>query len=152
MSMLNGIHHVATLTNDLGRLIDFYGRVFDASVTLDLTEDGLRHAFIEVGPGTVLHPFEAPFLEIPQGEVPLFQRGRLDHIAFRASSEKAFWELRERLLDEQSAPREVVDMGMLLNFGFVDPDGAEHEVVWIKDPDIDPLETLRSKWKVVEEG
>jgi catechol 2,3-dioxygenase-like lactoylglutathione lyase family enzyme len=36
MALLDGIHHVATLTADLDRLIAFYGRIFDARVLLDL--------------------------------------------------------------------------------------------------------------------
>ena len=31
-----------------------------------------------------------------------------------------------------AADGEVVDMGFLLNVGFVDPDGAAHEAVWVK--------------------
>jgi catechol 2,3-dioxygenase-like lactoylglutathione lyase family enzyme len=47
---LDGIHHVAFLTSDMDRLISFYERIFEARVTLDLEEEGLRHVFIEVGP------------------------------------------------------------------------------------------------------
>jgi uncharacterized glyoxalase superfamily protein PhnB len=39
---------------DMDRLLAFYVRVFDAEVTLDMTEKGLRHAFFTVGPATVL--------------------------------------------------------------------------------------------------
>jgi hypothetical protein len=39
-------------------------RIFDARVTLDV-EDPVRHAFIEIGPHTVLHPFEVPAAEVP---------------------------------------------------------------------------------------
>ena len=47
--LLNDIHHLTFITADLDRLIAFYERVFEARVTVDLEEDGLRHAFIEVG-------------------------------------------------------------------------------------------------------
>jgi catechol 2,3-dioxygenase-like lactoylglutathione lyase family enzyme len=87
--MLNGIHHLTTLTADLDRLIGFYERVFDARVTLDLQEEGLRHAFIELGPGTVLHPFEVPGVAVPQGEIAMFARGRLDHFGLNAAGEMA---------------------------------------------------------------
>ncbi len=65
MALIDGIHHLTTLTADLDRLIGFYARVFGAGVTLDLEEEGLRHAFIELGPATVLHPFQVPGLEVP---------------------------------------------------------------------------------------
>jgi catechol 2,3-dioxygenase-like lactoylglutathione lyase family enzyme len=95
--LLNGIHHLTFVTSDMDRLIAFYGCVFGARVTVDVEEEGLRHAFIEVGPYTVLHPFEVPGPE-PLGLLPMFQRGRLDHFALSAASEEAFWELRRRLV------------------------------------------------------
>ncbi|GEM_PF-5542115 len=65
MNLVEGIHHLTFLTADLDRLIDFYKRVFDAAVTLDLTEGPIRHAFIKVGDTTVLHPFEIPNVQPP---------------------------------------------------------------------------------------
>ena len=150
MALLDGIHHVTSLTADLDRLIGFYQRVFDARVTLDLEEEGLRHAFIEVGPTTVLHPFQVPGVDVPQGAIPMFGRGRLDHFAFNATSEEAFRELRRRVVAEGAADGKVIDMGSLLNFGFVDPDGASHEVVWAK-PGV-PVEqgVRRADWTILE--
>jgi len=58
LALLNDIHHLTFITADLDRLIAFYERVFGAQVTLDLEEECLRHAFIKVGPHTVLHPFQ----------------------------------------------------------------------------------------------
>jgi hypothetical protein len=41
-------------------------------------------------------------------------------------------------------------MASLLNFGFRDPDGASHEVVWVK-PDV-PIErgSRRAEWTTVD--
>ena len=150
MALLNGIHHLTTLTADLDRLIGFYERVFDARVTLDLEEEGLRHAFIELGPTTVLHPFQVSGVEVPQHQVPMFGRGRLDHFALNAASEETFRELRRRVVAEGASDGEVIDMGSLLNFGFTDPDGAGHEVVWAK-PGV-PVERgiRRAEWTTVD--
>ncbi len=131
MALLNDIHYLTFITSDLDRLIAFYERVFGARVTVDLEEEGLRHAFIEVGPHTVLHPFQVPGVE-PPGTEPMFQRGRLDHFALNAASEEAFRELRRRVVAEEAGDGLVTDMGSLLNFGFTDPDGGQHEVVWVK--------------------
>ena len=60
LQLLNDIHHLMFITADLDRLISFYERVFEARVTLDLEEEGLRHAYIEVGPHTVPHVFQVP--------------------------------------------------------------------------------------------
>ena len=133
----------------MDRLIDFYRRVFEADVTVDLEEEGLRHAFIEVGPHTVLHPFEIPGVE-PPGDLPMFQRGRLDHFALNAASEDAFRELRRRLLAEDATDGVVTDMGSLLIFTFRDPDQGNHEVVWNK-PGVPVEEGMkRVDWTTVD--
>ena len=149
MPLLNDIHHLTFITSDLDRLIAFYERVFGARVTVDLEEEGLRHAFIEVGPHTVLHPFQVPGVEPPSSQ-PMFERGRLDHFALNAASEEAFGELRRRVVAEEAGDGVVTDMGSLLNFGFTDPDGGQHEVVWVK-PGI-PVEAglRRAEWSRFE--
>jgi catechol 2,3-dioxygenase-like lactoylglutathione lyase family enzyme len=140
------------LTADMDRLIAFYERIFDARVMLDLEEDGVRHAFIEIGPHTVLHPFEVPGVEVP-GRQPIFERGRLDHFALNAASEQAFREIRRRLIAEQAHATEdglVTDMGAMLSFSFHDPDGGWNELMWVK-PDV-PLEELTgpSEWTMID--
>jgi catechol 2,3-dioxygenase-like lactoylglutathione lyase family enzyme len=152
VELLNGVHHVTSLTADLDQLIDFYRRVFGARVTLDLEEEGLRHAFIRVGPETVLHPFQVPGAAVQQGRLPMFGRGRLDHVAVNAASEEAFWELRRRVEAEGVADGDVIDMGSLLNFGFVDPDGTSHEVVWAKTGVPVEQGIRRTEWTTVGPG
>ena len=63
---------------------------------------------------------------------PMFQRGRLDHFALNAASKEAFGELRSGVVAEEAGDGVVTDMGSLLNFGFTDPDGSQHELVWVK--------------------
>jgi catechol 2,3-dioxygenase-like lactoylglutathione lyase family enzyme len=129
--LLEDIHHLTFVTGDMNRLIEFYEVLFDARVTLDLEEEGLRHAFIEIGPHTVLHPFQVPGVE-PPGAQPMFARGRLDHFGVHAASEDAFFELRRRVVEQGAGDGFVRDMGSLLNMGFTDPDGGEHEIIWVK--------------------
>jgi catechol 2,3-dioxygenase-like lactoylglutathione lyase family enzyme len=50
--LLNGINHVATLTNDTDRLHDFYREVFQAHVVADMQapeEPGIRLSIIDIG-------------------------------------------------------------------------------------------------------
>ena len=149
MRLLNDIHHLTFITADLDRLIGFYKRVFEAPVTVDIAEQGLRHAFIEVGPHTVLHPFEIPGRS-PPGPQPMFDRGRLDHFALSAASEPAFRELRRRLVAEGASDGVITDMGSLFLFSFNDPDGGRHEVVWVK-PGVPIDQGLRvAEWKTAE--
>ena len=80
----------------------------------------------------------------------MFQRGRLDHFALNAASEGAFREILRRVVAEGAGDGAVTDMGSLLNAGFTDPDGGEHEVVWVK-PGV-PVESglRRVEWRTVE--
>jgi hypothetical protein len=79
---------------------------------------------------------------VSRENMPMFERGRLDHVALHASSENAFRELRRRLVEAGATDGLVTDMGSLLIFTFSDPDGADHEVVWPK-PDVTADQTLR---------
>ena len=157
MTLLADLHHVAFLTADLDRLIGFYERVFDARVTFDRVDADppprKRHAFIEVGPHTVLHPFEVDGVE-PPGREPIFGRGRLDHFALNATSEDAFREIRRRLIAEGANATEgglVTDMGPMWSFSFYEPDGGWHEVMWVKPgaPFSSGL-TRPAAWKMVD--
>lgn len=151
MTLVEGVHHVTFLTEDIDRLAAFYERVFDARKTLDLTEEGLRHVFLKVGPTTVLHPFEildGPALPPTPGT--MFQRGRLDHFALWAPSEEAFRELRRRIEAEGAADGDVRDMKTMWIMGFHDPDGFYVEVIWHK-PDVPDSEMLlRADWASVD--
>jgi catechol 2,3-dioxygenase-like lactoylglutathione lyase family enzyme len=131
VQLLNDIHHLAFVTGDLDRLTAFYLRVFEAEVTVELQEEGVRHAFIELGPHTVLHPFQIPGVA-PPGPTPRFGRGHLDHFGLNAASVPAFRELRRRVMAEGAGDGVVTDQGSLLTFSFTDPDGGEHEVIWVK--------------------
>ena len=152
MALVNDVHHIAFLTADMDRLISFYARIFDARVTLDVA-DPARHAFIEIGPHTVLHPFEVPAAEVP-GRQPMFARGRLDHFALNAVSEEAFREIRRRVVAEGAQATEgglVTDMGALLSFTFHDPDEAWVEVMWVK-PGVrfEDAPTGPAEWRMID--
>ena len=153
MSLVEGVHHVTFLTEDIDRLSAFYRRVFGAETTLDMTEEGVRHVFLEVGPTTVLHPFQildGPAL--PPAPGTMFERGRLDHFAFLAPSEDAFREIRRRTESEDAADGEVRDMKTMWIMGFHDPDGFYVEVIWHK-PGLPDSQTLpRADWETVELG
>jgi catechol 2,3-dioxygenase-like lactoylglutathione lyase family enzyme len=141
MTVLHGFHHVAVLTDDLDRLLAFYRRVFDAPVVLSGTEDGRRHALIDVGGGGLLHAFEVPDGQMPPADNPRFQRGRLDHLAFHAPTQMAFLELRRRVTEVGATVGRVRDSGTTWSVTFRDPDGTECEVIWV-DPDV-PLSSHR---------
>jgi len=149
MQLVDGVHHLTFLTEDMDRLLAFYARVFDAEVTLDMTEEGVRHAFLKVGATTVLHPFQMLEGPDPPPPAPMFSRGRLDHFALLAPSEEAFRELRRRIEAEGAADGDVRDMGSFWIMGYFDPDGAAHEVM-LRRPGFAEADVLeRARWTTV---
>jgi catechol 2,3-dioxygenase-like lactoylglutathione lyase family enzyme len=153
MALVEGVHHATFLTDDIDRLTAFYERVLDARKTVDMTEEGVRHVFLQVGSSTVLHPFElidGP--PLPDAPGTMFQRGRLDHFALLAPSEEAFREIRRRAETEGAADGDVRDMGSMWIMAFNDPDGFYVEVMWRKPgaSDADTLE--RAEWSTVDLG
>ncbi len=115
-----------------------------------MTEESLRHVFLEVGATTVLHPFQllegpAP----PPAPGTMFQRGRVDHFAFVAPSQQAFSEIRRRLESEGAADGEIRDMRTAWIMGFHDPDGLYVEVIWHKAGVPDEETLPRKDWTTV---
>jgi catechol 2,3-dioxygenase-like lactoylglutathione lyase family enzyme len=149
VQLVDGVHHVTFLTEDMDRLLAFYERVFDAEVTLDMKEEGVRHTFLNVGPTTILHPFQMLEGPGPPPPSPMFTRGRLDHFALLAPSEEAFRELRRRIEAEGAADGDVRDMKSLWIMGYFDPDGAAHEVMLRRPGTVDADVLERAEWTTV---
>lgn len=127
--LLNGVNHVAILTNDSERLHAFYREVFDATVSNDFhVEEGGRLSFIDIGPARELNVFELKGNSEAQKQTPMFGRGRIDHIGLQAASIGAFDTIRERLIGRGSTDGFVTDFGPILSLFFIDPDGLEGEV------------------------
>jgi catechol 2,3-dioxygenase-like lactoylglutathione lyase family enzyme len=133
--LLDGINHVAVLTNDTDRLHAFYREVFDATISNDISpEPGVRLSFIDVGPHSELNVFQIDGNAEASHQTPMFGRGRLDHLALHATSLDAFETIRERLMTRGAADDFVTDFGPILSLFFVDPDGLEGEVC-VTNPD-----------------
>jgi catechol 2,3-dioxygenase-like lactoylglutathione lyase family enzyme len=136
--LLDGMNHVAILTNDTDRLHAFYREVFGATVSHDMTEpDGVRLSFVDVGPHTELNVFEVDGNAEATRQTPMFGRGRIDHLALQAASKEAFDVVRDRLIARGATDGFVTDFGPILSLFFRDPDGLEAEVC-VANPDAEP--------------
>ena len=58
MTLLTGVNHVAVLTDDLDRFVDFYTSVFETEVVFAETTPAFRHAILRTGADSWLHPAE----------------------------------------------------------------------------------------------
>lgn len=135
--LLAGFNHVAVLTGDTARLVDFYESVFESTSELFDEADGFRLTVIYVGPFSELNVFEIAGSTEHERQTPMFGRGRLDHLALQAASLDAFDRIRDRLLERGATDGFVTDFGPILSLFFRDPDGLEAEVC-IANPDAVP--------------
>jgi len=139
--LTKGLNHVATITNDADRLIEFYRGVFDAVVLHDGSElpdgQGPRMTIIKLGEYSELNVFQIEGNTEADRQTPMFGRGRIDHFALQATSLEAFEEIRDRLIARGAADDFVTDFGPFLGIFFRDPDGLEGEVC-VENPDAVP--------------
>jgi catechol 2,3-dioxygenase-like lactoylglutathione lyase family enzyme len=137
--LLQGIDHVATITNDGDRLKAFYVDTFAATIERDGPEypGGPRMIIINLAEGSELNVFEIEGNSEADRQTPMFGRGRLDHIGLHAADLDTFAEIRERLLAAEAADRIVTVFGRKLSIFFRDPDQMECEVL-VGNPDADP--------------
>jgi catechol 2,3-dioxygenase-like lactoylglutathione lyase family enzyme len=134
MALLTGINHVAVLTDDLDRFVDFYTDVFGLEVVFEETTPAFRHAILRTGPDSWLHPAQVAGNDHGGGLPGMFERGHLDHLALTAASAEAFTHLRRRLVERGACPGDVEDLGAFHALWFEDPDGMRVELTVIVDP------------------
>jgi len=127
--LLDGVNHVGLLTNDTDRLVAFYRDIFGATAHEAERNEQLRLTLINIGPNAELNVFEIVGNTEAGRQVPMFERGRLDHIGLQAVSKDAFDEIRRRLIACGATDGFVTDFGRALSLFFTDPDGLEGEVL-----------------------
>jgi catechol 2,3-dioxygenase-like lactoylglutathione lyase family enzyme len=130
-----GFNHVATMTADLDRYLEFYGDVFGAEVItiMEAHDDHPRMAVVNIGGDAALNVFEVPADSIVGDRSTMGGRGPIDHYAFAVQSEEMLLEVRDRLVARGASPGEVTQFGPALRSVFFrDPDGAELEVGYLK--------------------
>jgi catechol 2,3-dioxygenase-like lactoylglutathione lyase family enzyme len=135
--LLSGINHVAVLTGDTDRLLEFYREVFDATHDTLQAQGDVRVSAVWIGATSELNVFEIAGNTEHERQVPMFGRGRLDHLALQAASIESFDEIRDRLLARGATDGFVTDFGHILSLFFRDPDGLEAEVC-VENPDAVP--------------
>ena len=136
MSLVTGMNHVAVVTDDLDRFVDFYTSVFDLDVVFEETTPAFRHAILRTGPDSWLHPAELQGNPHGSAVPAMFDRGHLDHLALTVASPEAFTTLRQRLEERGAEAGGVDDLGAFHSLWFEDPDGMRVELVAIVDPEL----------------
>jgi catechol 2,3-dioxygenase-like lactoylglutathione lyase family enzyme len=130
-SSARGVHHVALLSANPERTIQFYQGVLEFPLT-EIFENrdyaGSNHFFFDLGNGNLLAFFDFPGLDLGPYEEVL---GGLHHIAISVEPER--WQrLRDKLYDAGVGYQEESGSSLYFN----DPDGARIELI------ADPLGTM----------
>ena len=133
MDLLTGVNHIAVLTDDLDRFVEFYTDVFDLEVVFAETTPAFRHAILRTGPTSWLHPAQVDGSAHGTASPAMFDRGHLDHVALTAASPASFATIRDRLVARGATAGTVEDLGAFHAVWFEDPDGMRVEVVVIVD-------------------
>jgi catechol 2,3-dioxygenase-like lactoylglutathione lyase family enzyme len=143
VSLLSGLNHVAILTVNLDRFIDFYASVFAAEVVFKETAP-VGHAILRIGPSSWLHPVEAPNSPHATAGQEMLERGHLDHIALTAASTATFEVLRGRLVECGASDGVVDDLGAFHTVWFEDPDGMRGELTLVVDSSLEGIHEPRA--------
>jgi catechol 2,3-dioxygenase-like lactoylglutathione lyase family enzyme len=125
-----GFNHVATLTADMDRLVEFYVNAFDAKVTFEMEakDDHPRMVILDLGADAALNVFEAPVEEIIGERRRQGGRGAIDHFALAVDSLATLEQMRDRLVSAGAEVGEIQQLGRDWSLFFRDPDGMELEV------------------------
>jgi catechol 2,3-dioxygenase-like lactoylglutathione lyase family enzyme len=130
--LLDGINHIAWISQDAARLGRFYAEVFDADVGPTRPhgqDDNETMTIVRVGPHTELNIFVIDGNTEAERQKPMWGRGRIDHFGLQAASPEAFATIRQRLIDKGASDGTVNDFGAVHSIFFRDPDGLEGEVL-----------------------
>lgn len=123
-SSAQGVHHIALLSGNVERTIDFYQGLLEFPLT-EIFENrdyrGSNHFFFDLGHGNLIAFFDFPGLDLgPYGEV----LGGLHHLAI--SIERSRWEhLKAKL--EAAGVDYLMESGSSIYLR--DPDGARIELL-----------------------
>jgi len=126
-SSARGVHHVALLSSDVERTVDFYQGLLEFPLT-EMFENrdygGSTHFFFDIGNGNALAFFDLPGLDLGSYAEVL---GGLHHLAISVPPDR--WRHLKGKLDAAGVPYAHVDGSSIY---LSDPDGARLEL--ISDP------------------
>jgi catechol 2,3-dioxygenase-like lactoylglutathione lyase family enzyme len=145
VALIAGLNHIAVVTADLDRFIEFYTGVFGLEVIFSERTPALSHAILKISESSWLHPAELPSNPYADGLGTMFQRGHLDHFSLTAASPDAFQQLRSRLIAAKASDGRTDDLGAFHTVWFVDPDGMRGEVALIVDPALKDIHEPRPR-------
>jgi catechol 2,3-dioxygenase-like lactoylglutathione lyase family enzyme len=130
MPVTSGFNHVATLTTDMDRTVQFYRDAFEAELVfeMDAREDHPRMSILDLGGGAALNVFEVEAGDMIGDRRKQGHRGAIDHYALAVDSKDVLEQIKGRLVSAGAEIGEIQRLGDEWSLFFRDPDGMELEV------------------------
>lgn len=130
MPLTSGFNHVATLTSNMERTVEFYRSAFEAVITFEMqaADDHPRMTILDLGGGGALNVFEVPADDIIGDRERQGYRGAIDHYAIAVASLATLEGVRDRLVAAGAEIGTIQRLGNEWSLFFRDPDGMELEV------------------------
>jgi catechol 2,3-dioxygenase-like lactoylglutathione lyase family enzyme len=131
MPITIGLNHVATLTTDMDRTVEFYRQAFGAEVTFEMakTDDHPRMTILDLGGNAALNVVEVDSEdEIIGDRRRQGGRGAIDHFALAVDSLATLETVRDRLVELKADIGDIQRLGSEWSLFFRDVDGMELEV------------------------
>jgi catechol 2,3-dioxygenase-like lactoylglutathione lyase family enzyme len=135
-SPISAVNHIALITPELDRLVEFYACMFGARV-LARAEGQPRKCFLKLTAHTNLHVFESANTTGKPAADP-FDEGSINHFALQARNPDGFAAVRSKLIADGHANETVYDAPGLYTMFATDPDGLLIEVLVPKQAGWDP--------------
>ncbi len=134
MSLLQSVHHIATATNDLDRMMAFYAEAFELEPKpgFPMETPVGRIAFYDIGGVEWQVAESATEITAAPADIPavLLQQGlRVDHVTFHIADPETFATVKGNLVRLGASTGDVQDFRGSDLLAFTDPDGHTAEVI-----------------------
>ena len=130
--LLQGIDHLAFITNDMEKTIRFYRDLLEMELVAGIGHEGYRHYFFKFGDNQVAFfeydiakPMEQKFHGSPTDK-PL----GFDHVSFTVDSCEDLFHLKDKLEAAGFEVTGAVDHGTIWSIYFFDPNNIPLEASW----------------------
>jgi catechol 2,3-dioxygenase-like lactoylglutathione lyase family enzyme len=130
MPITTGFNHVAMLTADMERTVDFYTAAFEAEVVFEMAAEGdhPRMVILDLGSGAALNVFEVAADDIIGERRRQGGRGAIDHFGLAVDSLATLEQMRGHLVSAGAEVGDIQRLGGEWSLFFRDPEGMELEV------------------------
>ena len=122
---LQGINHLAFITDDMVTTIRFYRDLLGMKLSAGIGHDGYRHYFFQLGDGrTHIAFFEYDGASVMKRKFPGNRTSEplgFDHVSFTVESKQALFALRDRVEAAGIEVEGAVDHGLFWSIYFFDP-------------------------------